>query len=212
MPPGRFCSAAFRSGDHLTAVYTAANDTVMRDVTIMPRNLATVSLRFAGAYFASTPMTLTLRPNGTGNMTELTRTGSCAANWDCVAEAASDDATTTVSTTSSSTKEDLYTAENSGLSSGTIDSVVIFVRVRATGSASNRRAHTMLRLSGGTYSGSDVDIDSYSSFTNLSTRYSTNPNSGAVWTWTAIDAMEIGVGLKKASSCTQVWAVVYYRS
>lgn len=210
---GAFSFYGLPVGRHqLTAVYTTANDTVMRDVTIMPRNLASVSLRFAGAYFTSTPMTLTLRPNGSGSVTELTKSAGCAANWNCVDESSSDEASTTVSTASSSFKEDLYAAENSGLSSGTIDSVVIFARVQATGSASARKAHTLIRVGGSDYAGNDIDIDAYSSFTNMSTRYTTNPNTGVAWTWAAIDALEIGVGLKKSSQCTQVWIVVYYTS
>jgi len=53
------------------------------------------------------------------------------------------------------------------------------------------------------------------SYASYSYQWDTNPQTGNAWTWDEIDALQIGVGLRKAANgvatgCTQVYAEVSY--
>ncbi|MEW6052037.1 MAG: prepilin-type N-terminal cleavage/methylation domain-containing protein [Candidatus Zixiibacteriota bacterium] len=211
---GDFTSDSIPAGSRLFRfIYRPANDTVRRYFTVLPRQQVsrTLDVKFAAAYFGggSSPSSLVLRPTGTGSETELDRS-SCSQNWDCVNESSPDEDGTYVNKADGSYKDDSYQMQNHGAVTGTIDSMVITIRVRRYGWGNNRQVRTVLRTNSQFYYGPNIDMDGVTNYTDFTRTYATNPNTGSAWTWSQIDAMEVGVGIKKASRCTQVFATVYY--
>jgi prepilin-type N-terminal cleavage/methylation domain-containing protein len=146
----------------------------------------------------------TLRPTGSGAQSQNSDVG-CSSNWQCVDDATPDEDVTYVKATGKGRwKTDSYeTSDGSG--SGTIDSVVVHMRVRKTDSS--QKARTLVRISGTKYYGTSISLTS-SSYTNFSTTYANNPDTSAPWTWSDVDNMEIGVRLYidegSGSRCTQL--------
>ncbi len=87
-----------------------------------------------------------------------------------------------------------------------IDSVIVYIY--AKGESGGKKARTHMRTDGSAYSGAEHLTTS--SYVAYSTPYITNPNTSAAWTWSEIDALEIGAGIKKEAFVTQVWVEVYY--
>jgi len=211
---GYFSFDSIPIGRHtLNLVYNPTHDTLNRLVTIIAGHNAYGAYRLTANAWSSAPpaapSSLVLWPNGVGSHTDFTTSG-CASNWQCVDETPSDEATTMVQTTASSWNSDTYNAQDHGAVTGTIDSVVVTMRVRAFSSGNNRIAYTLLRTHGSDFSGANIDMDGVTSFTNFSTKYGINPSTSAAWAWAEVDAMEIGLTLKKSCQCTQVYATIYY--
>ena len=146
-----------------------------------------------------------MRPVGSGTASELS-TENCSNGWQCVDESTSDGDGTYVKGSGSNWKYDLYDTQDHSAGSGTIDSVIIYTN--AKGDGGGKKAMTYLRTNSSNYSGSSHNTTS--SYVTYSTTYATNPNTSAAWTWTEIDALEIGTGIKKTAYVTQVWVEVYY--
>ncbi|HEX2898011.1 MAG TPA: hypothetical protein VHP63_08185, partial [candidate division Zixibacteria bacterium] len=201
-------------GQHtLRVIYTPLNDTLTRKVTVNAGELTSVNVSLFRTVWGSTggggtPQMVVIRPNGVGSNAELTGSG-CASNWQCVDEVTSDDDATYVVAPGSSTFNDSYAAENP-VASGIIDSIKIFMRVKNT-AANNQIVNTLIRTGGTLFAGVDVDLNAYGSYTDFSTTFLVNPNTSAAWTWAEINAVEIGIRMKKPAHCTQVWAEIYYR-
>ncbi|OGN91791.1 MAG: hypothetical protein A2Z75_07820 [Chloroflexi bacterium RBG_13_50_10] len=74
----------------------------------------------------------------------------------------------------------------------------------------------VLKTHGVVYNGTE-ESTSNAAFVTKSYQWTQNPNTNAAWTWAEIDALQIGIELKTASSrdsaaCTQVYVVVEYLS
>lgn len=198
----------------LQVVYLPTNDTLRRKVNVDPgQNYYAEVYLFADVWAAAgsgggggggSGLLEILRPMGVGSMTNLISTG-CSSNWECVDDVTPDDAGTFLKGSGNSWLKDTYETQNSSVSTGTIDSVVIYVRCKGGVPQMNR---TALITNGNLYEGSDITPTT--SYTDYSTTYNINPNTLSAWTWTEIDAMEIGVSLKGPARCTQVWAEVHY--
>ncbi|MCG8608688.1 hypothetical protein MJD09_27335 [bacterium] len=152
----------------------------------------------------------TLRPTGSGAYSSNTDVG-CSSNWQCVDEVTADEDVTYVRAGGEeSWKTDTYQTED-GSGTGTVDSVIVHIRVRRTDSEQYTR--TVVYLSGTRYYGASTYLSS-SSYTNFSTTYVNNPDTSSPWTWSEVDAMQIGVRLyideDNGPRCTQVWAQVFY--
>jgi len=148
----------------------------------------------------------TLRPSGVGSSTALVGTGSGSGNWDRVNEETADGNSTYVASSGGSSYEtDTYSTQGAGTSSGSISSVTIYITVRKGSGGS--KVKTVIRTGGSDYLGSQINLNS-TTYTEYSTAYTTNPGTAAAWTWSEIDAMEIGVTSRKAARCTQIYAVV----
>jgi len=158
------------------------------------------------------PSTETLRPNGAGDNTQLSRNGAFA-NWDCVDDSFSDGDSTYVYTTSTSFLSDTYATNDHASGSGTINSVTVYIQARETSSFFGGYARTIIRTYNTNYESSDISLTT--SYDTYSTTYVTNPKTDAAWTWAEINAVECGVALRSTTSwysvrCTQVWIVVDY--
>ena len=163
------------------------------------------------ARVVATPVTsggeLTLRPDGTGSTTTLLGIGSGAGNWDRVNEETTDENSTFVICYQLLFyHSDTYSTQDSGMSSGDITGVTVWVRLRR-GLLFGCEAKTVLRTGGGDYLGATINLSS-TTYNDFHTDYPTNPNTGSAWTWAEIDAMEIGITGRTGTCCTQVYATV----
>ena len=158
----------------------------------------------------------TLRPNAAGTYSQLDRSG-CAANYQCVDESVTDEDSTRVYRK--------YPDESYGLDtynlpahsgSGVISSVTVYARCRKV--AGNGRLTIACRTHDAVYYGSEETLTS--GYVTYSKEWTTNPNTSNAWTWTEIDALEIGQKIRAYASgppsgneearCTQVYVLVIY--
>jgi len=159
-----------------------------------------------------------LRPNAAGDETNLVPIpGTGEANWEDVDEAVADEDTTYVRYGLAAWMKDLYNLPaHSG--SGTINSVTVYARCKANGSPIvQTSAIIRCKTNGTVYEGNEITVTT--SYVNYSKAWATTPNTGSAWTWTEIDALQIGVGLRRWGSsggththCTQFWVEVDYTS
>jgi type II secretory pathway pseudopilin PulG len=206
---GTFTLDSLPVGHHpLRIIYTPNIDTIYRKLVILPRNKSNQTYKFATVYFDTIiggSGVEILRPVGVGNSGNLL-TQNCSNNWQCVDETVSDDDDTYVKGAGSQWKLDTYETANHSAGTGTVDSIIVYVK--AKGSGGGKKARTAIRIGGNNYTGSQNNTTG--SYVDYSTTYLTNPATSAAWTWTDIDNLEIGVDLKKVAFCTQVWVEVYY--
>jgi hypothetical protein len=154
-----------------------------------------------------------LRPNGAGDFTQCSRSGS-ESNYQHVDESIADDASTYVYTTTSGGKTDTYQLPNLG--SCIINSVKIYTRASASGSHS-QRIQIVGRTNGSNFYDPPVTpttLPSGGGWNNNSQTWTTNPVTGLAWTWQEIDALQIGIKLYDDGSgrpeCTQIYAEISY--
>jgi hypothetical protein len=173
-----------------------------------------ISVSSSGTVTGNYQTKIWLFPMGVGDTTSLSRSGSGGANWDRVDEYSADNDTTYVYYSSSSSNyiRDTYATQDSPVSSGTINSVTIYINCKYTSGTATPNARTVLRISSSYYTGTDITLTG--SYTTYSTTYNSNP-AGGLWTWSAINALQCGVDLKRTSGggevrCTQVYIVVMY--
>ncbi len=164
--------------------------------------------------------TLILRPNAAGDKTNCIP--SSGNNSDCVDEDPPDDSSSWVGGyyQGDNYKEDLYNINNTTTDNGTITSVSVYARV-ATDTTADQVSVKVGLKSGGTedWAGT-MALPSGPPVTWIYdvVTWPTNPDTGENWTWSAINALQIGVALKSPtyqqsnwSYCTQVYAVVTYQ-
>ncbi len=186
------------------------NDTLTRKIYVNQNSSFHADIQFPKSLWCDTTALAggsgieTLRPNGTGSLSALTT--NCANNWQCVDEAVSDDDGTYNSGSSNFWQYDLYAVENHTTGSGTIDSVKIFINAKLN--FNNQRIRTYIRTNSTNYQGAQIKPSTI--YTTYSTTYITNPQTSVAWTWTEIDAIEIGPQIRRAARVTQVWIEIYY--
>ena len=158
------------------------------------------------------PDTVTLRPYGPGDETNLTIGGTSPApsNWESVDEATSDGDATYVEGGGSKYVTDLYSLADTSLT-GKINSVAVHINCKGTQPGVG--ACTRIKTHGAARNGDDITLTT--SYANYSTTYDINPETGEAWTWDEINALQAGVGLERPlsgedSRCTQVWVDVDY--
>ena len=155
--------------------------------------------------------TETLRPNAAGTYSQADPVGEVS-NYLCVDEEVADDDSTYVETSGGATEIDTYNIPDHSEGYGTISSVTVYVRCRATTTADLHAAETAIRTQGSDYFGTYTLLPT--SYTDYSTTYNVNPNTTNAWTWDEIDALEIGVRLYDNDDgevrCTQVYVEVDY--
>ena len=163
----------------------------------------------------------TLRPNAVGDETQITTvTPVGTAHWDAVDEAVSDGDNTSVETAATSWQNDLYNIPDHSVGSGDVNYVKVYIVCRAArpGTATNAGAHVHIKTNGVDYNGSDINLTN--TYVTYSYQWNTNPQTSANWTWSEIDALQIGVSLQRSytsgsggdrwSRCTQVYVEVGY--
>lgn len=158
-----------------------------------------------------------LRPNAPGDECNIASQGGCSAcpnHYDCVYEESPDEDTTYVNEWLSDTFQiDLYNIADSGVGAGTINHIIVYARCRATGTPTQTSLKIAMRTGGVTYEGDEETLTT--GYVDYSKQWTQNPGNAHAWTWDEIDALQIGIALRKpatgkASFCTQVYVVVDY--
>ena len=159
------------------------------------------------------------RPNAAGDETTITvrypDTGE--ENWEDVDEETSDGDSTYVATTSNAWQEDLYSTTNhtTQTAAGPINYVDAYMECRGTANATQTNAYVHIKTNGVEYNGPEENLTlSYDTY-SYSLDY--NPQTTADWTWDEIDALQVGVGLRRPdvgeyAHCTQVYAEVGFEA
>ena len=213
---GSFTLDSLPVGTHsLRLIFTPEADTLQRYITILPRHKSGRDYRFASAHFtvAAPPPTSaadTLRPNGNGAITNLANSG-CGSNYQCVDEVVSDGGTTQVSQGSGTYATDVYSLEDPSIATGTIGGVTVYCRARRT--SGNGAIRPTLYVGLTEYNGATQELTV--SWEDYSQEWTTNPATGAAWTWPDIISLQAGQSLdghnnSNPAYCTQVWVVVAY--
>ncbi len=153
-----------------------------------------------------------LRPNGAGDETGIQTVTGASTHWEAVDDTGTgDDGTTTVEhNTDNAYARDLYTVQDSAINSGTINSVKIHIKHEGTSAYSR----TILKTNGTVYESGNLTTSGDDVWAYNSTTYTTNPQTGSAWTWSEVNAMQIGVGNFRSPTqqgrTTQVYAEVDY--
>ena len=165
------------------------------------------------------PGTEISRPSAAGDETRIeTQEPDSGEHWDKVDEDTSDGDNTYVATSTADWQEDLYHMADHSVGSGTIAYVRVYMVLRAVSTPSQSSAYAHIKTGGVEHNGSEDTMTT--SYATYSYQWDTNPQTGGVWTWDEIDALQIGVGLRRAIAVgsatakqtrgTQVYAEVGY--
>lgn len=137
--------------------------------------------------------TVTIYPNGAGDLTELTP--STGSNYQNVDETSSDDDITYNSHSSGfsdATKTDLYAIPDQSLS-GNINKITIYTNTKNGSATWHNTVARALKIGGTVYTSSPDDIVVENSYTLHNTEWATNPATSAAWSWTDINNLQIGL-------------------
>ena len=159
---------------------------------------------------------LILRPDAVGDETAIKdQYPDSGAHWDKVDEATADDDSTYVYTPSLGWEEDLYNIPNHSTQTagGDINYVEVFMTSRASANATQPSAYVNIKTYGFEDPGLSENLTT--SYAEYSNAWSDNPVSGSSWTWTEIDSLQIGLGMREGdvgvnSLCTQVYADINF--
>ncbi len=158
--------------------------------------------------------TIIYRPNAAGDETTIVNqypvTGE---HWDKVSENISDGDSTYVATDSNAWQEDLYniTDHSTQTAAGTINYVEVYIECRVTANATQTNAYVHIKTNGEEHNGTSENATT--SYDTYSYQWDYNPQTTQAWTWDEIDALQIGVGLRRPAvgeytRCTQVYVEV----
>jgi hypothetical protein len=156
-----------------------------------------------------------LVPNAEGAYANITSVTGASTHWEAVDDppATPDDNTSYVSTASSTQLKDAYNVEDGGIADYlTINSVTVYFRIKATGSApAQAYGQPYLRLGGVETTGTEVggNIDVWTTYNETLAR----PGGGS-WETSDIDNLQVAIGIKAGGGdtayLTQAYVVVNY--
>ena len=168
----------------------------------------------------STPVTDTeiFRPNAGGDKTGIdAQFPATGEHWDKVDEATPDDDDTYVASNSPAWKEDLYNIPDHSTQTvgGTINYVEVYMESRATANTTQTSADVQVKTNDLEDSGPAENVTT--SYATYSYQWSDNPQTGSDWTWSQIDALQIGVELRQPAGgaftrCTQAYTEVSFEA
>ena len=157
------------------------------------------------------------RPDGDGDETDIDtiEPTTPTTHWDKVSEESSDSDGTYVATDSNVWQEDLYNINNHSTQTagGTINYVKVYMVSRVTANATQSNAYIHIKTNGAEYNGTEETLTT--DYATYSYQWDDNPQTSAAWTWDEIDALQIGVGLRRPAvseyaQCTQVYVEVNF--
>jgi len=127
-----------------------------------------------------------LNPSGAGDLTEWSP--SAGANWECVRPGGGG----TVECSNDYDLKDLYNIQNHSTSSfGTISGVTVHAKVKSSTAPPDRHMKLLLKINGTIYESAVQGVTN--SYTWVTNKWSTNPDSSASWEWDDIDDLQIGI-------------------
>ena len=191
----------------LVSASTTAGRTIVSTVVIGV--LASASRQFK-AIRGQLAYTEILRPNASGDETNLTPYPAEDDNWECVNEAVDPD-TTHVGKTGLGYLRDLYNLPASS-NHGIINKITVYFRCGNSQSISSGYGAKASIKSGVTTADGDEN-NVITGWNTYSQQWATNPDDGEAWEWADIDDLQIGVSLKSVYEihkcyCTQVYVEV----
>lgn len=140
--------------------------------------------------------TIYLYPNGSGCTTQLTPFGE-SNNYACIDEdyLSPDDDGTYVYSSATGEVQDLYTLEDSTITTGTILYVKVFARAKSASYAQSSSGVYKILVSDSTCTLTDKsdDIDLVTSYKDYSYTLTENPMTSTNWTWTDINNLQVGI-------------------
>ena len=173
----------------------------------------------------TTPAQQTIRPNAGGDNFEntpcttkymYTETPDADTNYTYVDEIIQNNFSDTVANHQTTDyKLDLYNCEAS-TGSGTITNLTIFGYLLFYYGSGYGFHKLAIKTGGTTYYGTETQTaPSENNFSSYSYGWTANPKTSVAWTWSDIDALQIGVAMESTSGslwevCTQIYAVVDY--
>ena len=138
-------------------------------------------------------------------------------HWDKVNEEVADEDSRYIQEGTSDTYyRDFYNLPNHTIS-GTISSITVYARCKANITPTQASLKIVINSGTGAEAPDTITEDTAqsvtSSWANYSETWATNPATSAAWTWAEIDALQIGVSLRKPATgaytyCTQLWVEV----
>ena len=154
------------------------------------------------------------RPDAAGDETGINEqypvTGE---HWDKVYEETADGDGSYVATDSNVWQEDLYNINDHSTQTagGTINYVKVYMVCRTTVNTTGTTAYIHIKTNGFEDNGTEETLDT--NYSTYSYQWDNNPQTSAAWTWSEIDALQIGVGLVRSgvneyARCTQVYVEV----
>jgi hypothetical protein len=154
--------------------------------------------------------TQTLRPDTAGSQTGLSQVPATGNQWDKVDEVTVDSDTTYVYSSASNYQEDLYNIATPN-NFGQIIYVKVYLVVRATVAPTRTTAYVHIVTGGNQFNSPELTVTT--GYDTYSYQWNQNPNTGQAWSWSDIDALQIGAGLRRPAvgsetRLTQVYAEV----
>ena len=204
------------SGGVYAYTYTTATGTI--STTAPTGNIATIDDTPTQPNWDTvlTPVTddIIYRPNAAGDETNIaSRFPASGDHWDKVTDNVSDGDSTYVYTDMGPWEEDLYHIpdHSTQTAAGDINYAEVFMVSRATSNATQVSAYVLLKTNGASYNATSENLTT--SYDAYSYAWNINPQTSNRWTWTEIDNLQIGVGLRRPTigqytRCTQVYTEV----
>jgi len=156
----------------------------------------------------------TLRPTADGDETNIEDPASPATHWNLVDDVTPDEDSTYVSSEEYTWQEDLYQIADHSTGSGVINYVRVYFRAyEEVNEDPDTNVYAHIKTNGVEYNGTAIDVAT--SYTTYYYQWDYNPQTSANWTWSEIDALQIGVGIMRAkpnryTHVTQVYAEINY--
>jgi general secretion pathway protein G len=218
-PDGYVAFDSIPIGVHtLRVVYLPDYDTLRREVHVNPGQDYYADIQYyknvwvggTSGSACSGSGSLTLRPNGSGDVTQLLGSG-CGQDWQCVCEATDDDSVTNVGRYRNTWAFDYYTLGNPPTSSCRVMAVSVHARARRT--RTQGQISLCVYTRGTLYQAAAQNLTG--TYAEYDHQWPTNPNTGALWTWQDVTDLQVGLRLRGQNSsfpalCTQVWVEVAY--
>jgi hypothetical protein len=166
-------------------------------------------------YFCTAGITTTLilRPNANGDVISQGIKDGTETNYKNVNEETADDDTSYNYTNNTTFQKDLFQLPDPA-GGGTINYVKVYFRARGYGTLGGTEGYATIRTYGVDYDGTTQSIPT--DYTTYSYQWTNNPNTNQPWTWTEINALQVGTVGRQISSlgkqyrCTQVYVEVNY--
>jgi len=199
--------------------FTYLTATATMDVTVAGEEIATAAVAASPPDWNSVlgySGIETLRPSAGGDETGIDdQEPLTGEHWDKVDEETSDGDYTYVSTENWDWQEDLYNIPDHSLGSDTINYVKVYAVARreAFGGSPQSSLYIHIKTNGVEYNVIETTLTT--SYLPYSYQWNTNPQTGNPWTWDEIDALQIGVRIRRPRAgrytrVTQVYAEVNY--
>lgn len=158
--------------------------------------------------------TMTLRPRANGDTIQATLVAGDS-HWEAVDDTSPDGDTTCIKGNSESYLLDLFKLTIPSVQ-GVISSIVVYAQVRKNISTSpDGTTKLAVKVGGSVYYSAEKSVTTYSTYSEVSNLWATNPATGNAWRMSDVVDLQAGIALLRSGVghpvyCTQVYVVVNY--